>query len=206
MDAMNTMQTEKEVRAERGHFWSAFGKRNLIIAGTVLLIGAAIVVNWMLFSGSETVDGKDGYDATSGQLTEHGDKLTGGDGTKVGADEAGDSTASYFAATQVNRQRARDEAIEVLQSVVDSASSDDAMKAQALADITQIAKDMETEANIETLIKSKGFADCVAVINGDTASIVVKSEGLLASQISQINEIVYEQAGISPVNITIIQK
>ena len=93
-----------------------------------------------------------------------------------------------------------------MQSVVDSASSDDAMKAQALADITQIAKDMETEANIETLIKSKGFADCVAVINGDTASIVVKSEGLLASQISQINEIVYEQAGISPVNITIIQK
>jgi hypothetical protein len=46
----------------------------------------------------------------------------------------------------------------------------------------------------------------VAVINGDEASIVVKSDGLIASQISQINEIVYEQAGISPMNITIIQK
>jgi stage III sporulation protein AH len=65
---------------------------------------------------------------------------------------------------------------------------------------------MEAEANIETLIKSKGFEQCVAVINGDAASIVVKSDGLIASQISQINEIVYEQAGISPMNITIIQK
>jgi hypothetical protein len=65
---------------------------------------------------------------------------------------------------------------------------------------------MEAEANIETLIMSKGFEQCVAVINGDAASIVVKSDGLIASQISQINEIVYEQAGISPMKITIIQK
>ena len=65
---------------------------------------------------------------------------------------------------------------------------------------------METEANIETLIEAKGFEECVAVINNDSASIVVKSEGLQAAQISQINEIVYEQAGISPVNVKIIQR
>lgn len=187
------------------HFWSSIGKRNLIIAGTVLLIGAAIVVNWMLFSGGNLTD-KNGYQDASGQITDHGGQLSGTDSINAGNKTDSDDTDSYFAATQVNRQRARDEAIEVLQGVVDNAASDEALKAQALADITQIAKDMEAEANIETLIKSKGFADCVAVINGDAASIVVKSDGLLASQISQINEIVYEQAGISPVNITIIQK
>ena len=121
-------------------------------------------------------------------------------------DEAKDVSDNYFASTQVSRQRARDEAIEVLQGVVDNERSDDATKAQALADISRIAKDMEAEANIETLIMSKGFEQCVAVINGDAASIVVKSDGLIASQISQINEIVYEQAGISPMKITIIQK
>ena len=69
-----------------------------------------------------------------------------------------------------------------------------------------LAEDMEAEANVETLVMSKGFEQCVAVINGDAASIVVKSDGLIASQISQINEIVYEQAGISPVNIRIVTK
>ena len=69
-----------------------------------------------------------------------------------------------------------------------------------------MAKIMEAEANIETLIVAKGFEECVAVISGDGASVVVKSDGLQAAQISQINEIVYEQSGILPVNIKIIQR
>ena len=60
--------------------------------------------------------------------------------------------------------------------------------------------------NIETLVKAKGFEECVAVISGEDASIVVKSDGLNAAQISQINEIVYAQAGIEPVNIKIIER
>ena len=191
-------------------FFGNFGKRHLVIAGTVLLIGAAVVVNWLLFSGSDKpTDGYDGYQSASDLITSHGssenknDLSAGQDGEE---DNVSDVSDNYFASTQVSRQRARDEAIEVLQGVIDNDKSDDATKAQALADISQIAKDMEAEANIETLIKSKGFEQCVAVINGDAASIVVKSDGLIASQISQINEIVYEQAGISPIKITIIQK
>lgn len=204
------MGFENQATAVKG-FFGNIGKRNLIIAGTVLLIGAAIVVNWLLFSDSAKADGYDGYQSASDLITSYGgstgNNLSAGqtDGTDQ-ANVADDVSDNYFASTQVSRQRARDEAIEVLQGVVDNAQSDEATKAQALADISQIAKDMEAEANIETLIMSKGFEQCVAVINGDAASIVVKSDGLLASQISQINEIVYEQAGISPVNITIIQK
>lgn len=202
------MGFEDQTTAVKG-FFGNIGKRHLIIAGTVLLIGAAVVVNWLLFSGSSTpTDGYDGYQSASDLITSHGsadstDDQSAGQSTDNTADDVSDN---YFASTLVSRQRARDEAIEVLQGVVDSDQSDDATKAQALADISQIARDMEAEANIETLIMSKGFEQCVAVINGDAASIVVKSDGLLASQISQINEIVYEQAGISPVNITIIQK
>ena len=65
---------------------------------------------------------------------------------------------------------------------------------------------METESNIETLIVAKGFEECVAVISDGSVSIVVKSEGLLPAQISQINEIVYEQSGISPTNVKIIER
>jgi hypothetical protein len=55
------------------------------------------------------------------------------------------------------------------------------------------------------MLKSKGFEECVAVVNGDSANIVVKCEGALTpAQLAQINSVVYEQAGIEPVNITIV--
>jgi len=37
-------------------------------------------------------------------------------------------------------------------------------------------------------------------------TIVVMSEGLLPAQLSQINEIVFEQTGIKPVNVKYIEK
>jgi stage III sporulation protein AH len=74
-------------------------------------------------------------------------------------------------------------------------------------EISALADAMEAEANIETLVLAKGFAQCVAVINGEACSVVVSSEGeLQPAQISQINEIVYEQSGIQPVNVKIITK
>ena len=93
-----------------------------------------------------------------------------------------------------------------MQNVVDDATSLDAAKEQALADIAAIAANIETEANIESLIKAKGFEECVAVISGDKANIVVKSEGLKPNQLSQILEIVYLQADILPANVTISEK
>ena len=180
------------------NFFSRVGKRNFIIIGSVCLVVVALVINIAIFSREDdgfTYDqsaGMDGANAQTGQNTAPVD-------TSASAD-------TYFSDVQVNRQRSRDEAIEVLQSVVDNASSTATAKEEALAEIQNLAKVMETEANIESLIVAKGFEECVAVISGENASIVVKSDGLIASEISQINEIVFQQAGIKPVNIKIIQR
>ena len=113
----------------------------------------------------------------------------------------------YFSSVEVSRQRARDEALEVLNAVVDNEKADEAVKAEALKEIQVIAKEMSQESNIESLLMSKGFEQCVAVISGNNANIVVKNEGQLqAAQLAQINAVVYEQAGIEPVNITIVAK
>ncbi|MBR3991794.1 MAG: SpoIIIAH-like family protein [Clostridia bacterium] len=73
-------------------------------------------------------------------------------------------------------------------------------------DMNRIALDIEREAQIETLVVSRGFKDCVAVLNGDKASVVVESEPLTPGQVAQVSEIVYEIAGILPVNLKIIEK
>jgi len=113
---------------------------------------------------------------------------------------------SYFSDAMTNREKARDEAIAVLQTIVDSGDALADTKEQALADIAKIVEEMTMEANIEALIKAKGFSECVTVISGDKANVIVKSDGLLETEVAQIAEIVYSEAGITPANITLVEK
>lgn len=190
----------KELKENFKVFCVKIGKRNFIIAGAVLLIAAAIVVNFAVFSGKDQDGGFD-YDQSAGV----NDSI---DNSGSNSDSNTDSTVgdTYFSSVQISRQRTRDEAIEVLQSVVENQASTETAKNEALAEINKLATVMEDESNIETLVVAKGFEECVAVISEGKISVIVKSDGLIASEISQINEIVYQQAGILPVNVTIIER
>ena len=179
-------------------FCNKVGKRNFIIFGAVMLVAVAVGVNLIFFAGNNK-DGFD-YDQSAGMDAEAQGTTSEDTGKNTDDDDA------YFSSVQISRQQTRDEAIEVLQSVVDNASSTEAAKSEALSEINKIAGIMEAEANIESLVIAKGFEECVAVVSGTGANIVVKCERLNASQISQINEIVYEQAGILPLNIKIIER
>lgn len=186
----------QNVKDKVKQFCVKVGKRNFIIFGAMVLIVGAIAVNLVILSQDKD-DGFD-YDASAGMSADNAD--TGK------TEDTGASADSYFSSVQVSRQRTRDEALEVLQSVVDNASSTETAKNEALAEINKLATVMATESNIETLIVAKGFEECVTVINGESANVVVKSDGLNVSQIAQINEIVYSEAGIKPINITIIER
>ena len=177
-------------------FCRKIGKRNMIIAASFVVVAAALIVGITVFSKQD-----EGFDYSQGVGLDDTNSGTSNQDT-----QSNSAADTYFSSVQVNRQRTRDEALEVLQGVVDNQDSTATAKEEALADINKMAKIMEAEANIETLIVAKGFEECVAVISGESASVVVKSEGLQAAQISQINEIVYEQSGILPVNIKIIQR
>ena len=191
-ELIETEEEEVSVLDRVKDFFARIGRRNLIIIGAVLLVGVAICLNWVLFA--DTNDG--GYDYGDGSGTA---------GNEVENTETSEVLA-YFASTQVSRDRAREEALAVLQSVVDSADADSAERAQALEDIATIANNIEAEANIEAMVMAKGFEQCIAIIHDGMCTVIVMTDGLLASHMSQINEIVYEQAGIKPVNVKYIQK
>ncbi len=191
-------------------FFQKIGKKNIVIASAVVLIGVAVLANWLIFR-----DNNDGYDYNGGDgmvgiLDNTKDPTSDNSGNETGttAPETDTSTDSYFSSIQVSRQRARDEALEVLQAVIDNASATEQVKAEAAAEISQISLEMQQEANIESILVSKGFDKCVAVISGDSANIVVKSEDgkLTPAQLAQINAVVYEQAAIEPINISIVAK
>ena len=188
---MNFKEKMKQLLDKGVEMVKKISTRNLVIAGSVLLIGAAVLLNFVLFSG----DGNSDVGYGSSNMEDN-----------VSANAGANSKDDYFSSTQLSRQKARDEALEVLQSVVESTDAVEATKEKALSEISKLADDIQIEANIETLVLSKGFEQCVAVINGDTVNIIVKSKGLLANEVAQINEIVYEATGKDPSCVKIIEK
>ena len=184
--------TKEKIFGKQG-FFAKIGKRNLLIIGAVLIIGVAVYLNYVWFYNPT---GNLGYGDNNMQ-DQYGDSA----GTNVPS-----ASESYFTSAQLSREKARDEALEVLQTVVNSEDALQETKDAALSDISRIALDMEQEANIESLVMAKGFANCVAVKNGDTVSVIVESEGLLPNQVAQIKEIVYEQTGVAPAGVKIIEK
>ena len=186
------MNTEKKPN-KIVSFFKKIGSRNLIVICAVLLIGTAIGVNYII-QNQEIEEPSQDVDIDLDNI-DLNDALN--------KDE---NASDYFAQTILSRKQARDEALEVLKSVAASDSALPETVEGALNDISQIAKDIENESNIETLIQAKGFEECIAVISDGKATVIVQTDGLMANEVAQINEIVYETAGILPTDLKIIEK
>lgn len=165
--------------------------KSLAVFIAVLLIGAAVFVNYKLF-----------YDPVDAMGFGDGNMQNNFDSTVTG----GASEENYFTATALNRQQSRDEAIDVLKLISESEDSSAEAKAEASAKITQIATDMQNESTIETLVKAKGFEECVAIISDNSVSVIVGAESLQVSEAAQILAIVHETTGIDPENVSIINR
>ena len=167
--------------------------KSLAVFIAVLLIGAAVFVNYKLFY--DPVDAM-GYGDGNMENNFANSTQTGNDA----------SEENYFTATALNRQQQRDEAIDVLKLVSESPESSEEARAEATAKIAKIATDMQNESNIETLVKAKGFEECVAIISDNSVSVIVSAETLQASEAAQILAIVYDTTGISPETVSIINR
>jgi len=186
------MQNEKVKK-----FFSSKSTRSVVIIAAVLLIGLAVYLNYRSF-----------YDPISslGYGDNNMDNNVDSSQTTGGESDGSEEENNYFTSTILTRKQSRDEAIDVLKLVTENEDATESAKAEAAEKISKIAVDIQNEANIESLVKAKGFEECVAVIAEDSVSVIVKAESLQANQAAQILAIVYETTGISPENISIINK
>lgn len=177
-------------------FFSTKSARSVIVIAAVLLIGLAVYLNYRWF-----------YDPAA-SLGYGDNNMDDNNDTSqsTGADTEEESEYDYFTSTALDRQQSRDEAIDVLKLVTENDEASEQARAEAAAKISKIAVDMQNEANIETLVKAKGFEECVAIIADDSVSVIVRADELMANQAAQILAIVYETTGISTENISIINK
>ena len=183
------MQNEKVKK-----FISSKSTRSVVIIVSVLLIGLAVYLNYRWF-----------YDPTGNIGYGEGNMDDENNGEAAGGD-ADDEENNYFTSAALLRQQSRDEAIDVLKLVTENEDATEEAKVKAQEQLSKIAVDMQNETNIETLVKAKGFEECVAIISENSVSVIVKAESLQANEAAQIFTIVYETTGIAPQNVSIINK
>lgn len=178
---------------------SFLNRKTTVLAACVLVIALAGYINIKYSNPAENLPEMNMLDETVGDI--------GTVSNESGGEEVAIETSEdYFALAVINRERVRDEAIEMLKDVTDSESTDVSAKNEAYADMTRMANEIANEANIESLVKAKGFSECVAVISSDNANIIVETDGLSINEVAQIKEIVYLECGVLPDNIKIIEK
>ncbi len=168
------------------------------LVASVAIIAVAGYIN-IRYASAPDVDDNDGIKASVEDINA---ALLEKDGEESMNSESDD----YFALSVINRQRVRDEAMEILLDLTNSESTDTAAKADAYNEMTRMANEITSEANIESLVKAKGFNNCVAVVSNDDVNVVVESDGLTINEVAQIKEIVYLECGVHPDNVKIIEK
>ena len=113
----------------------------------------------------------------------------------------------YFSEARLDRESARDAALEEMQKVISSTDESEESRLAASQGVVRLTTNMETENKIETLVKAKGVKNCLAVISedGTKVDVIVDVEELTDEIILQIKEISMEQLKCGFENVTIIQ-
>lgn len=173
-------------------------KTKVAISCFVLLLAVGVMGNWYW----ENSD----LSSKVSTISSAKDKILG-EATYVDATTEQTTENEYFSSARIDRQTARDESIEKLQAVIDSADENSDAKKDATAKIAQISDIINKENKIETLVTAKGVNNCLAVINesADKVDIIVDTEELTDNLILQIKEIATSQLGCSFEDVTIIQ-
>lgn len=195
-------------------------KRNAVVVAIVLFVGAAVYLNWSY--SKQTAEGGTGGSGGGGKLLGQTTLVNGEDGGKSapstpapsGGPDAASSAApggtvstGYFASARLNRQQARDSALELLQQAAADANAQQNVVDEANASIQSMAALTLSEAQVENLVTAKGYGDCVCFIGESSASVVVSStaDGLSETDIAKISEIVMEETGLAASKIKIIE-
>ncbi len=174
-------------------FSIALKKKHIAVASMVLMLSAAVYINYLYAAGdieSFVEAGKN-----------YGDSIL----VEGSADEEISDTAAYFSEARVSRQQSRDEAVATIENLYGSAE-EDAQQVSVLAEkASEIASNMELENKIESMIKAKGFEDCIVYISGGYADVMVQTEGLLPTEAAVIKEAIIQQTSVPVENISIVE-
>ncbi len=176
-------------------------KKNMVALAVLFAVCAGIYVNWLYSENENVISLADTLDA---------DKVLSSDtlvmsGDTVDLSVSGDTLSEYFSAVRLSRQEARDSAVSLLQEAM--AYTDSPEAAQSSGQLEEIVQTALCEAQIESLVIAKGYADCVAYITDESISVAVAAPegGLLETDVAVIADIVLTQSEFEMDDIYVVE-
>ena len=111
---------------------------------------------------------------------------------------------TYFDDARYARLQSREEAIALLNSVIEDDSVTEEIRANAYEEVMAYARISENETSLEGVLKAKGFADCIVYLTKESATVVVSADTLNEQQTVQIFDAVLGQTGLKPEAVKIV--
>ena len=179
-------------------------KKNMGAAAILVVVCAGIYMNWLYTVDQATMDLVQTLDAE--KVMSDDTLILDQDAEVISAGEEPVNTAQdYFAAVRLSRQQARDSALNLLQEAM--AYSDETKAAETSATLEQIVEVSLNEAQIESLVIAKGYADCVAYITNEGISVAVAAPegGLQEQDVAVIADIVISQSDYTYSDIRVVE-
>lgn len=221
------------------------GKKQLVLASLVLILGVAVYLNWQFASqnedliltdeaiatnlngniiDSDIIDDFEPFDYVSydivgesiissevdenspeTELRNFGDTLLVSGSIMTPVTASSIASENYFTTAKFTRSQARDEAVETIATILMDSNLTDEDKQEVSSKAIALTDIIEMESRIENLIKAKGFEECVVYITENSASVVVKTDGLDQDSATQIKNIIVSEGKIPGQNVSITE-
>lgn len=175
----------------------SFGKKELLASVLVAALGAAVYLNWQLTPRSTNDIASVDEDLGTAHY------VNAAIATKDTPPPADKVTSvpteqeEYFSRVRLDRQKTQDELVALARSVAESDSVSGEARTQAAKTLNSLINIINQQNNIEGLVISRGFRDCIAYIQNGECSIVVTGKDLKSDTLTAIKDIVKGQTGIS---------
>lgn len=179
-------------------------KKNLVAGAVLVTVCAGIYLNWIYTEENvaadltQTIDTEKVMSEDTLVLSEDLAAIASGEDLETTSDD-------YFAAVRLSRQQARDSAIELLQEAM--SYGDGRKEAESSVELEDIVQTALSEAQIESLIIAKGYADCVAYMSSEGISVAVAAPegGLQREDVAVIADIVMTQSEYTLDSIRVVE-
>lgn len=145
-------------------------------------------------------DNVTGEEQTTGENKENSDTVSvNGDVTS----EKPVVATSVISEAKLNREQVRAKNKEMLLNIINSTELNEAAKADAVTQITEITENSQKETAAELLLEAKGLGNSVVSIQNGEVDVVINSTGISDTQRAQIEDIIKRKTGVSADKITI---
>ena len=172
-------------------------KRNVTIAAVLLLVCAAVYLNWSYNNKWGTADPA---------------MVKAEDAAMKAANEAYEasntkSSSGYFAEARLNRQVSRDEAMKLLEDAVKSDTASQETIDSAMTSIAAMANYSMKESQLENKLLAKDFSDCVVYMSEDSITVAVPApkDGLSEAAVARITETVTSETSYTAAQLNVIE-